>query len=92
MATPALVFVTLVPERVPPPASVSMATLTVWMLRVATFSKRSSAATFTAGEIAAPATASAGSTVKSRCVASAGRMVKALLMAPVRPAAVAASV
>ena len=59
------------------------------MLRVAAFSKRSSAATFTAGVMAAPATALAGWTMKPRCVAAACRMVKALLMAPVSPVAVA---
>ncbi len=92
VATPATAGLDDVPERVPTPgftpitsatAAVYVGTVLPWM---------SCAVTVTAGAMATPATAVAGSTVKASFAAAPGLMSNAALVAPARPVAVAESV
>src|SRR2546422_11665939 len=88
VATPLTALDDVVPERVPPPGFVPMATVTLPPNAVAEFPCASCAVTCTAGAIAAPAMASVGGTGNNTWVAAAGVKRKAAL-AWVGPAAAA---
>src|SRR5689334_4057157 len=92
LATPALAFAVAVPDSVPPPGLVPMATVMLADELVTVLPNESCTATCTAGEIAAPAMALLGCTVKARREAAAGVMLNADEVAPVSPADAALSV
>ncbi len=92
VATPATAATVVVPERVPPPGFVAIATVTFPANAVAVLPCPSSAVNRTAGVIAAPAVALLGCTVKARCVAVPGVMLNAALVPVARLAALAANV
>src|SRR5512145_1085833 len=92
VATPALVATVFVPASVPPPGLTAIATVTLELKLVTVLPKASCAATRTAGVMVAPAAMLLGCTVKPSRVAGPGLMVKAALMAPASPEAVAVSV
>src|SRR5438128_12501882 len=79
VATPLTALDDVVPERVPPPGLVPMATVTLPPNAVALFPWASCAVTCTAGAIAAPAMAFLGGTVNASCVAGPGVMLNAAL-------------
>src|SRR5437660_5098469 len=91
VATPAVAAWVVVPVSVPEPGFVPRDSVTLPVKVVTVFPSVSRAVTWTAGVIAAPATALAGWTVKTRRVAAAGAMLNALLVSPGRPPAGAAS-
>src|SRR5437879_12266300 len=80
VATPLTALDDVVPERVPPPGLVPMATVTLPPNAVALFPWASCAVTCTAGAIAAPAMALLGGTVNASCVAAPGVTLKAGLV------------
>src|SRR5437773_6196515 len=80
VATPLTALDDVVPERVPPPGLVPMATVTLPPNAVAVFPWASCAVTCTAGVIAAPAMALLGGTVNASCVAAPGVTLKAALV------------
>src|SRR2546425_11102523 len=88
VATPLTAFSDVVPERVPPPGLVPMATVTLPPNAVAVFPSASSAVTCTAGAIAAPAVVVLGGAVTASCVAAPGVTLKAALVwvSPAAPA------
>src|SRR2546425_11346062 len=88
VATPLTAFSDVVPERVPPPGFVPMATVTLPPNAVAVFPSASCAVTCTAGVIAAPAMVLLGGTVNASCVAAPGVTLKAALVwvSPAAPA------
>ena len=86
MATPATAATVVVPERVPPPGLLPIATVTL-PVNAAVFPCASRAVTCTAGVIATPAVAGPGCTVNTSCVAAPGATSKPALVAPVRPVA-----
>src|SRR5512143_330810 len=92
VATPFTAAMVAVPDRVPPPAFVPIATVTFAAYAVATFPLASSAVTLTAGAIAAPAVAVVGCCVKTRWVAAPGMMLNVELTPSVSDAVVAVSV
>src|SRR3954470_3945490 len=92
LATPALAFAVAVPESVPPPGLVPIATVTLAAELVTVFPNASCTATCTAGEIAAPAVALVGCTMKASREAAAGVMLNAGEVAEVSGADAAASV
>src|SRR5712691_9153804 len=92
LATPATAAMVVVPDNVPPPGFVPIATVTVPVKPVAVFPWASCAVTCTAGVIAAPAVVAVGWTEKTSCVAAAGVMVNAVLVALAGPVAEALSV
>ncbi len=92
VATPPTAAALPVPDSVAPPALVPIATATVPVKSGTVLSKASCAVTRTAGVMIEPAVRPVGCTEKTRCVAAAGVMVNAALVAALRPAAAAASV
>src|SRR6266699_3515744 len=92
VATPATAATVVVPVSVPASGFVSIATVTSLVNPVAVFPCASRAVTCSAGEIVAPAVVLVGSTVNTRWLAAPGAMLKAALVAVVRPAALAANV
>ena len=88
VATPLTALDDVVPERVPPPGLVPMATVTLPPNAVAVFPWASCAVTCTAGVIAAPAMVLVGGTVNASCVAAPGVTLKAALVwvSPAAPA------
>ena len=91
VATPATAATVVVPDRVPPPGLVLSATVTL-AVEAVRFPSASRMATFTAGVMAAPAVVLVGWTVMASLSAAAGVMLNAVLVAPVRPVALATSV
>lgn len=94
VATPETAAIDVVPDNVVPAVPVPgvIATDTVPVKLVTAFPPASCAATLTAGVMAAPAVVVTGCTEKTRRLAAPTSMVKAVLVAPVGPAAVAARV
>src|SRR2546425_10171528 len=88
VATPLTALDDVVPERVPPPGLVPMATVTLPPNAVALFPWASCAVTCTAGAIAAPAVALLGGTGNASCVDAPGVTLKAALVwvSPAAPA------
>src|SRR3989475_6402517 len=88
VATPLTALDDVVPERVPPPGLVPMATVTLPPTAVAVFPSASCAVTCTAGVIAAPAMVVVGGTVNASCVAAPAVTLKAALVwvSPAAPA------
>src|SRR5687767_15881204 len=84
LATPALADTVVVPDSVPPPGLVPMATVVLAVELVTVFPNASCTVTCTAGAIATPAVAFVGWAVKATCEAAATLMLKAELPAPVR--------
>ena len=82
VATPATAFCVAVPDRVPPPGFVPMATVTALVADVTTFPCASSMLTCTDGAIDAAAATLLGCTVKANCVAAPAVTVNAELVAP----------
>src|SRR6185436_17536275 len=82
VATPLDAATVWVPDSVPPPGLVPMATVTFAVELVTVFPNASCTATCTAGLIAAPAVVLVGCTVKARRFAAAGLMVNADEVAP----------
>jgi len=92
VATPLTAATVFVPLRVPEAGFVPMARVTEAEEEVTTFPFASRTSTFTAGEIAAPAVAFEGWTLKASLFAAPGVMLKELLVSPVRPLDEAVSV
>src|SRR5438876_1210057 len=88
VATPPLAATVAVPESVPPPALVPIATVTFPVNPVAVLLLASSAVTCTAGVIAAPADVVLGCTEKTSCVAVPAVILNAVLVALPAPVAV----
>src|SRR5947208_512800 len=88
VATPLTALDDVVPDRIPPPGLVPMATVTLPPNAVAVFPSASCAVTCTAGVIAAPAMVVVGGTVNASCVAAPGVTLKAALVwvSPAAPA------
>ena len=81
-ATPPLVATVVVPDSVPPPGLVPMATVMLAVELVTVLPNASCTATCTAGESAAPAAVFAGCTVKASFDAPAALMSNVALLAP----------
>src|SRR5437868_5488892 len=92
VATPFTAGTVVVPDSVPPPGLVPMASVLLAVELVPALRTASRTATCTAGEIDAPAIAFAGWTVKATLAAAAGLMVNAELDAPVSAPDAAVSV
>ena len=92
VATPPAAATAAVPESVPPPGFAPMASVTVAVNAVAVFPCASSAVTWTAGVIGAPAVALDGCTETTRCVAAPAAMLNGALDTVASPPAVAVSV
>src|SRR4051812_30820218 len=92
VATPLAAATVAVPDSVPPPGLVPMATVTLAVELVTVLLNASCTVTCTAGAMAAPATAFAGWTVNASLVAAAGLMVNADEATPVSGADAAMSV
>src|SRR3954470_15828683 len=92
VATPLTAATVVVPESVPPPGLVPMATVMLAVDPVTVLLNASCTVTCTEGAMATPAVALAGCTVNASLVAAAGLMLKAAEVAPVREAEVALSV
>src|SRR5439155_22699886 len=92
LTTPATAAAVAVPDNVPPPGLVPIATLTFPVKPAAVLPCASSAVTCIAGVIAAPAVAVVGCTAKKRYGAAPGEMLNAGLVAPPGQVALAASV
>src|SRR2546430_2348650 len=88
VATPPLAATVAVPESVPPPALVPIATVTFPVNPVAVLLLASSAVTCAAGVIAAPADVLLGCTEKTSCVAVPAVILNAVLVALPAPVAV----
>src|SRR3954469_3285298 len=86
VATPLTAATVVVPDSVPPPGLVPMATVMLADELVTVLLKASCTATCTAGEIATPAVSSVGWTVKATLEAAAGVTLNAAEVAPVSPA------
>src|SRR5713101_4580822 len=80
VATPDAEPTVNVPDRVPPPGFVPIAIVTLPAKPVAVLPPASSAVTWTAGVITAPAPALEGGTVNASFVAVPARMLNALLV------------
>src|SRR5437773_11949473 len=85
VATPPTAVTPVVPARVPPAAFVPIATVTLLPNPVATLPCASSAVTWTAGAIVAPAVALFGSTLNTSCAAAPGVTLNAALGCVRRP-------
>src|SRR5687767_9877202 len=83
LATPALADTVVVPDSVPPPGLVPIATVTLAVELVTVFPNASCTVTCTAGLIATPAVALVGCTGKASRFAAAGLTLNAVLDAPV---------
>ena len=92
LATPFTAAIVVVPPSVEPPGLLPSTTLTFPVKPGTGFPAGSSAVTWTAGLIAAPATVVEGCTVKASCVAVPGVMSNALLVIVVKPLALAVRV
>src|SRR5258708_621841 len=92
VATPATAATVVVPERVPLPGFAPSATVTLPAKPVAVFPCQSCPVPRAAGVMDAPAAVFVGCTENASWVADPGVMLNAALVAPVTPAAVAASV
>src|SRR5512139_1533436 len=92
VATPADADTVVVPDSVPPPGLVPIATVMLAVELVTVFPNASCTATCTAGLIATPAVALDGCTVKASREAAAWLMLKAVLLAPVSAVEAALSV
>src|SRR5512133_1232260 len=92
VATPFTADTVVVPESVPLPGLLPMATVMLALELVTVLLKASCTVTCTAGLIATPAVAFAGWTVKASLEAAAGLMVNPTEVAPVSNDAVAVSV
>src|SRR5689334_10650824 len=92
VATPEDADAVVVPDSVPPPGLVPMATVMLAEELVTVFPNVSCTATCTAGEMLAPAVALVGWTVKASLEAAAGLMLNPPEVAPVSPADAAVSV
>src|SRR3954468_20983127 len=92
VATPADAAAVVVPESVPPPGLVPMATVMLAAELVTVLLNASCTVTCTAGAMATPATVLAGWTLKASLAAAAGLMVNAELDAPVSAPDAAVSV
>src|SRR6185295_13710399 len=92
LATPDDAATVVVPDSVPPPGLVPMATVMLALELVTVFPNASCTATCTAGEIATPAVALLGCTVKATFDADAALMLKVEEAAPVSPLEAADSV
>src|SRR5438034_5094443 len=90
--TPLAAATVLVPARVPLAGLVPIATVMLVVAVVTVLPWASWTVTCTAGVFTAPAAALLGWTVKTSFAAAPALMLNALLVAPVRPAAVAVSV
>src|SRR6185295_9867890 len=86
VATPDDAATVAVPDSVPPPGLVPIATVTFADELVTVLPNASCTVTCTAGLIAAPAVALVGCTVKATRFAAAGLMLNAAETAPVSPA------
>src|SRR5437868_1674027 len=82
VATPVTAATVLVPDSVPPPGLVPMATVTLAVEVVTVLLNASCTVTCTEGATATPATAFDGWTVNASLVAAAGLMVNAAEVAP----------
>src|SRR3954469_19254391 len=83
LATPLTADTVVVPDSVPPPGLVPMATVMLAEELVTVLLKASCTVTCTAGAIATPAVALVGCTVKASLVAAAGVMLNPAELAPV---------
>src|SRR5256885_10667938 len=83
VATPPDAATVVVPDSVPPPGLVPMATVMLAVELVTVLPNASCTVTCTAGEIATPAVAVVGWVVKATCEAAATEMLKAELPVPV---------
>ena len=92
VATPFTAATVVVPESVPPPGLLAIATATFPANAMAVLPCPSSAVTWTAGVNTAPDVALDGCAVNTSCAAAPAVMLKAALGLPVRPLALAASV
>src|SRR5687767_15170560 len=92
VATPATADTVVVPDSVPPPGLVPIATVTLAVELVTVFPNASCTVTCTAGLSAAPAVALVGCTVKASRFAAAGLMLNPAEVAPVSGADAAVSV
>src|SRR5262245_54656860 len=92
VATPFTADTVVVPDSVPPPGLVPMATVMLAVELVTVFPNVSWTATCTAGEMFTPAVALVGWTVKATFEAAAGLMLNAAEVAPVSGAEAAVSV
>src|SRR5689334_9058618 len=92
VATPLTAATVVVPESVPPPGLLPMATVTLAVELGTVLPNASCTATCTDGEIAAPAMAVVGCTVKPTWDAAAAVMLNAAEVAPVSPEAAAVRV
>src|SRR5882672_2442696 len=92
VATPLTADTVAVPESVPPPGLVPIATVMLAEELVTVFPNASATTTCTAGAIATPAVAFVGWTVNPSLVAAAGLMLNESEVAPVRGADTAVSV
>src|SRR5713226_4092930 len=82
LATPPATATVVVPDSVPPPALVPIATVTLPAKLVTLFASASCAVSCTAGLIVRPATALLGCTVNTNCVAGPAVIAKVRLLAP----------
>src|SRR5690349_1508999 len=92
VATPLTAATDVVPERVPPTGLLLRLTVTVPVKLGVTFPNASWALTWTAGPIGDPTGVLDGWTLNASRLATAGVMLKPPLVAPLSPAALAASV
>src|SRR5438309_8589303 len=92
LAAPFPAATVVVPPRVAPPGLVPSATVTLPVKLGTGFPAASSALTWTAGLIAAPATVLDGCTVKASWVVVPGMMSNAVLVTGAKPLALAVSV
>src|SRR5688572_18085890 len=92
VATPPTADTVVVPDSVPPPGLVPIATVMLAVELVTVFPNASCTVTCTAGLIAAPAVALVGCTEKASRFAAAGVMLNAAEVAPVSGADAAVSV
>ena len=92
LATPFTAVTVVVPPSVPPPELLPSATVTSPVKLGTGFPAGSSAVTWTAGLITAPAPVVLGCWVKARCVAVPGMTSNAMLVPGPSPAALAVSV
>src|SRR4051812_45839941 len=92
VATPPTADTVVVPDSVPPPGLVPIATVMLAVELVTVLLNPSCTVTCPAGVIAAPAISSVGCAVNATLVAAAGLMLKPAEVAPVREAEVAPSV
>src|SRR5512132_2221298 len=92
VATPATATTGVVPDSVPLPGLVPMATVTLAVEPVTVLPNVSCTVTCTTGAITTPATALLGCAENASFVAAAGVMLKATLETPVSPVDAAVSV